>query len=526
MPKIPGIDYRENAVPGPVPTSAVTPDQMGAGTGRGFQALGASLQTLTNTIHEVYQDSQAGKAAARAQQRIQDFAYSLKAGSVDPETGKKLPPPPPNQHYELYQKEVEKINQDAERELDGRALTGFNAQFKPFAMRHGYVVRENALNLYNADIQANVDESLQQDAVTFVNDEGMNKAAIQASAFARIDKLQAAGIYTPHEALARRRNFLHDTAVGSITKMMKKNPDDVVQAIDKGEFNKDLDVDKLQHYRARALEEGDRQLRRKIMDEEHAENRQRRKEHEVQQDTFKDLYAQLIDKKLTPGSVLEEQENLSPEHFKILLDAASGRGTTHSDPQILSNLIIRATKGEDVTGDATNAAVHALISVEDMKSVINHVHHEGVALEVQNVYKSGQSYIHETMKDIPGVQNPAGQVNRANALREWTDWVVAHPKATPEQGRKVADSIVRDYALINFDKMSLAAPLPRFVGGRADLSPDNPKAMENIQKAMQATDKALEEKQIDEYEYKREMQKLNRWRTAIPVATPSPTPTN
>lgn len=528
MPKIPGIDYNENRVPGPVETSLVTPEQRGAAVGHGMQQLGVSLQNLTNTVYDVYQDSVAAKVTTQAQKRLQDFAISLKSGSIDPDTGEKLAPPPPEDHEDLYNKEVEKVRQEAEGKLGGRGLQSFSQDFNNFSMRHGLVVKENALHAYNAEIQANSDEALQQDAVNFVDADALTKGSIQAAAFDRIDRLQKAGVYTPQEALARRRQFTDDASVGSIIKMMKSSstgPDDVVRAIDSGEFH-DLPADKQQHWRSRAIEEGDRNLRRQIMDEEHQESKRRRDEHETQQGTFKDLYTDLINKKLTPGQVIENEENLSPEHYKILLDATSGRGTTHSDPHILSNLLVRASKGEDVVNEATGAAAHGLLTADDMKGIINHVDHEGVALESANVYKTGKGYIHETMKDIPGVPNPAQQVNRANALREWTDWVKTHPKATVEEGRKISENIVHSYNLVNFDQTSIGTRLPRFLdGGRMDLSPDAPGAFDKLQRAWKATEAAHDAGQIDDQEYRSEMETFTRWGVLIPKPAATPTPT-
>lgn len=505
MPKIPGISYDQQA-PGALDFTKARGTEFGSQSAEGMQQLGNTLGNITTALYETYQDSKGSKAVSDAQAQIQEFTHKLKFGSTD-ETGKPIPPPDPETHEELYKKEVDRISKEAENNLSGRGLNVFNSEFRSYSQKQGFAIKENAAELYRSRIQAYSDESLDQDAVSFVEANELTKPQIHAGAMNRIAALEKSGFYSPQEGLARRKRFVEESEVGSILKLVRTDPDAAASAIQAGEF-KNLPAEKQQRYLDVALNASDRQVRQRNaeMDRQEAENR--RQDAEVQKETAKQGFSLLYDKsgsKLTPQWVEDNRDSLTVEHYHVFARAATGRSESGTSPEVLSSLMLRAHQGKDVIPEATSAAARQLISVSELSSIINTASQEGIVASSENFFKRGKSYLTESLKPDAAATGFEKDM-AAKAFDDWYDWSKAHPNASQAEAKKEYQAIANEAKATNLDNLQITQMVPRYLkGGRAEVS------YERLQQAFQDTKKAFEAGEIDRYQYQRQSDILLQW---------------
>ena len=190
-----------------------------------------------------------------------------------------------------------------------------------------------------------------------------------------------------------------------------------------------------------------------------------------------------------------------PGALEAALNLASGK-TTVSDPRIFAPLLHRAITGEDVYGDAVQHLGKDL-SESDFTKVVE-LGDKGLP----NAHKLGAEYINNAMR--PGLTdrfNPVVNQSHANALDAYYSWARANPQATPDEASKEAKTLVGSYAMVDFSKLSLALPMPKFVvGSRMTMDPDATakRTIEAEQSGVLSHDDAL-----------KEMTLISQWRKAI-----------
>lgn len=509
MPRIPMIDY--GLVRGPSPASSnlgpiAQPNQGAAG--EALTQLGDKLTTFGSTMQKVFIDSEASTALAGAQTELQDYTESLTKGSIG-QDGEPIPPPSPDQHVKLYNKKVQEIKERTQNDVgDPSAMRDFNFNFSEFANRQGLVVKRNAIDQYHTYIRANTDNYLDTQAVSFVTADELTKPKIQQETYAKIGQMVEAGVFSPEEGLKRRQHFDQESQVGSIMKIMKKSPEDVVTAIDGGEF-KTLPAEVQMHWRNSAFTQIDVNIRKENAERDRQEAKDRREEHDTQQETAKDGWQLHSKGTLTPQWVVDNRDSLSKEDFKTFLDAASGRANVHTDPVVAGDLRIRAAAGEDVRQAAIESARRGQLSVADMNGVISHVESNSIAVKGENWGVRGQQYIKQLLIPNPQMATGFEKEMAGKAIESWVDWTTAHPKATPAQAKDEYTSLVDDARVVATDRMSIAQMFPRYLRqqgvNRGNVTKDS------IQEAYKRTKDAFEKGDIDEYQKRRQMQLLQMW---------------
>lgn len=518
MPKIPGISYQGKS-PEPVSSGSGFTTPAKDNTGAALTNLGSSLNDLGSYLEDSYQQSVAAKEVSQAQKELQDFTSRLKFGSTDPETGERIAPPPPDQHESLYQEEVSRLSDRAGNALSGKALRIFDGEFVPFSQKHGVVVKEHAMELYNNYIQTNNDEALRQDAINFVNASDTDKPGIKEKALGSIDRMVAQGVITPEQGWTKKKLFIDDSAKGSFYRVLDQNPQAAIMALKNGEFGSDLPADTQEVLTHKAYERmfTNTQRANAELDRQHKLAEWDQKER--QDSTGKDLITLWSQRKLTPQAVEDNSANLSFEQKKFFLKAATGQGDVIVNPAVLADLKIKALSGMDVKDEAVKQAVAGNISVQEVSSLLDNMNSYGVTTKAANFFKRGEDYIDLNFKEKMEKGVLGASERYAEAKSQWMDWAKENPKATTEQAQKAYKDIVQHTTLIDFSTMAHNFPVPKDIeGGRANLKPDDPTTKDKILEAARTNEALYNAKQRSRAEFLREKSNIGRWLRALPVA--------
>jgi hypothetical protein len=508
MPRIPGIQYTAEA-PGPSNVSAVP----NTGLGQGLQELGRGLTQIGDVLKDQYDQSQANEASQGAQKQLNDFSLQLQSGSQDPETGEPIAPPPPEEHEELYNKEVERLNGFYGDKLSGRALRIFSTNFTEFSNRQNLVVKKGAIDTLQESARSKNDAALQQNASLFVDAGELMKPELKRQAMENIDRLEAQRVYTPAQALAARKNWVHDTSVGSMMKIMKQAPLDVVQAIDRGEFD-ELPVDERVKYRNAALEQDRSNILRANAEADRLDRLEHKKQLQVQDETFKDYTDRNAQGTLTPEWVQSNRDNFSKEDYAKAMKRASGEEEHPSNRQVHADLVFRAGNGEDVAAEAKSQYIAGNLDVSDFKGIVNDYQANSASAKLNNWTKSGATFISTAIVPPNDLNNPAAKVVAAEAIQDWYNWAAAHPKATPQQAQEESRRIVNERMLIKISSLALSQRFPRYMeGDRSNVSEESLKA------AYQATKEAEEKGEIDKKDAGYQYELIRTWKNSMPKST-------
>jgi hypothetical protein len=509
MPQIPGVTF--SAEPsGPVSVQhgavAVPTTNLGAS----LDALGKSLTTMGSVLKDAYDDSTSAKAQADAQMQLQQFAFALRNGSVD-EKGNPKAPPSPDQHMDLYGKEVERINKQYEGQLDGRALRMFQQNFTEFSNRQQLAVQSQANDALKEGVVVNLQGTMQQLANAYVNDySGSNKPKLQTQMEDTLSDALGKGGITEKQAAAFRQKFHEDVEEGTFQRIYKSNPKDARDAIDKGEF-RHLPVDKQMNMRSRAEEQmrlnderEDRERRRLDADAE-------KKQSETEKKTGKDLVEQLSKGSLTPALVLANKANLSLPMFEKLLEYSDGRGERPSNRHILADLRLRVSRGEDTVGEIQNQFENGNLNVSDYKGLFNDWEAHSAGGQLSNNFETGRKYIEQSVIPDKDTATPADKIRAANVQLDWKKWTDAHPQAKRDEAEKEFKSLVNEARVVKLDQFRIAHLTPRYH------PPDGDPTVDSIRNSIKATQKAFANKEIDEYERKRQLRLIDEYTQFLPA---------
>lgn len=510
----------------------VTPVESGAGPISGastpaaeaMSKLGGQLQELGGYLHDTYVQTRATNRLAESQKQLQDFVYKLQNGERDPETGEMKPPPAPDLHEELYRQEVERVRKEAEDDLGGgKALQLYDQETNQFTQRQLLTVKQHALDRYHAEIKVNVDDTLQKKADLSVNSDPLTRTKIHDEALGEIDRAVMSGVMTPEEGAARKKNFVHDVAVGTISKMMRDpngGPSAAALAIQRGEFA-DLPADEQQRWIGIALEREYTLNRRKDAEEERAERRKRRAQADLEEQTAKEAWSLYRKGALTPEWVEENAESLSKEDYKDLLLRSSGRAEVKTLPEVYSPLRIAAGSGADVREAAERAYRNGNIDRDAFEKIMGEVESNSAGAAISNSYTRGRNYLNKYL--IPDENTASGFEKQvaAKMLDEWTKWSATHPEAKPAEVEAEFQRLGDEGKTLILGDLTITQPIPRYLkGGRAAIDISTPEALSRtwdvLDEAARATVDAFKKKEIDEYQRKRQMSIINKYLQSLP----------
>lgn len=224
-----------------------------------FQAA-RSLQELGNTATQVAEqyrtrvlEPTAKNKAASAGIELQQYSKEISQGYVD-SNGNRVAPADPLEYDKLWAKKVKELREQAHSSLDDdRAKALFDAEFSGEEGRTKIALDTVKIQKYDESIKFNTEQYLGNKADSFVNaNSDFEKVLIQKEVNGTLDKIEMT--YGSKERQKMQTRFSHETARGSIVKMIRLNPTDAILSLDKGEFDKDLPADEVQRWKTKAFE--------------------------------------------------------------------------------------------------------------------------------------------------------------------------------------------------------------------------------------------------------------------------------
>lgn len=256
--------------------------------------------------------------------------------------------------------------------------------------------------------------------------------------------------------------------------------------------------------RTQLMTHADQVLRSRVADATRLDSMAEKQQEQARQEVLKQ--GVLLGKQggLTPDWITKNAPLLKAEDVDHLYRELSGGENVKSDIHTYSNLLTRASGGEDVTTESTNAYTRGLLSHDDFTRLVT-----TSAKEIPTPYKRGASYIKQAL-DTQMNPDPDRNKSLADALTEYQDWFEKNPAATADDAQKKAESLSTRYRLFGAqDALFNLKPPLYLVGSRAQ--PD-------IDATEQKTAEAVKSGELSRDEFNKQAALLAQWRKAVDVS--------
>lgn len=248
------------------------------------------------------------------------------------------------------------------------------------------------------------------------------------------------------------------------------------------------------------------QLQRRILlEEDQGIARQERLQRRLTDDVIKEG-----DKRLSDGSLdakwIEDNRRLLPhEEYRYFLRKLSGDDGQDSGPRdkiTYVDLRERSGAGEDVRPEARSALLSGAIRISDYDRIVGEVEQERPGW-----YKRGSSFITTAAAVSDLNPDPAAAQRKASMLDDWYQWASDNKSATDEQATKAYQQIVKEYAIVDYSKLSLMKRAPQFLVGNRN--------QPNFDATEVATVKAYKEGTLSKEEFERQARLIKEWRESF-----------
>lgn len=467
----------------PVPTSRrqVVQDQSGQIIGQGVSQLGENLQR----IGAEFEDRQSTLEATQARSSLL---------VADIQTRQELQADPDWSTYEKRYRD--KMSGAIESTAAGikniRARQMFQAQAQLDVARGSAAMAEEAqkkrVDLGHANTVTSLD-ALRMSALQ-APDQGTRAAAVGA-AQQMIDASVTNGDLSAEQGAMLKKSWTADYAEGAV-KMLPFDQQ-IETLLQRGQVADFLQPDK-------RMELLDSAMRGKIAETNQREAMLEKQKKEVEQATTKNGDLLLAQGKLTPDWIESNRNILDPSDYRYFYNKLNGgdEGSAPRNIPLYADLRDRAGRGEDVRSDARAALQRGAIRVADYDRIIGETEQQRPGW-----YKRGAEYI-KSMSGI-SLMNPAPDAPQAYAAMkdQWDDWSQEHPNATDREAQSAYQDLVSHNMLVQ----RAGLPLPRLlVGGR--FAPD-------LVASVKATMKAHDKGEMNDDDYAREMEVLQRWKRTL-----------
>ena len=211
--------------------------------------------------------------------------------------------------------------------------------------------------------------------------------------------------------------------------------------------------------------------------------------------------------KLTETWIEENRDRLDPADYRHFYDKLRSGDTGVTDIYVYSDLRQRVADGEDVSGEARDALRGGRLKLTDYDKLVTRSEKNAPGASVPNWFKRGEDHIKLALRVSDLNPDPAAAQRQASALDDWNEWASSNPDATDADARQQFMRITKEYALLDYNQITLVKRLPQFaVGGRQKL---------DIDQTEQATVEAFQRGDISEAEFEKQAELLAQWRAAI-----------
>lgn len=346
---------------------------------------------------------------------------------------------------------AEALPSDDARELWARQVQGFEAELQG---------RANAFEIAQAgDHRARQIGAAIDTTANVVRSDPAQYEAARAEVLAMLDGFEGT---VPAEALAELRRAGEQTlAVQALRGGIDEDPGAVLAALDSGDYDGRLTPDQKNTLLGQAEAARDRLALAAEAAEEPTE-------------AFKESSGRLANVmliginqgRLTAEDIIAADQDLTRQDQRVLINALGDTATPATDPFTFADLHGRALAGEDITAAARQEFLSGALSKDD------YVQLTGVVLNREGpapIYSRTQEALSNRLGPSPFDQRydrEGAEIRRANALREFDDWVRINPNANEDMYWQQVERIGARWSLGGTaEERRATLPLPMFFQG-------------------------------------------------------------
>jgi uncharacterized membrane protein len=482
-----------NSVPNP---------QRGGATAGGqpmvAQAIGSLAQIGADVATKVANNDRALKVAQRstnASMELEEFVFGLKQ---DRDYGTQ---------YDRYQQFVGDLDKKYKREFagDGLAYDTWKAEFGQFAFKKGFGVRSDALTGHIDQQKAGLTFNLSQLSELAVAGDEEQQALVKTKANLLLQNAYNSGVLTAEETAKGTLDFQDEVTGAQVRKDILDDPDNAADKLLQGQYS-GLSGEKQMMWLEKANQQSEANLRKQISQQERLTKEQRRAEKAVAENMSK-----AGDKLLAAGELTEEwieanRDDIDPEDYRYFYKSLRSGDNAATDPVVYSDLRQRASNGDDVREVAREELRKGRLKTMDYERLVNRSERNAGSASVPNWYKRGEQYIGRSLQVSDVNPDPAAAQRQAAAMNDWQDWADANPSATNDDAQKTYKRIVNEYALLNYQDMTLTKRWPQYGVGSRDAI--------DVQASMQSTVDAFKRGEITQDEFEKQAALLKDWEAA------------
>lgn len=271
-----------------------------------------------------------------------------------------------------------------------------------------------------------------------------------------------------------------------------------------------LEPSKRQALQRAAIERQESELRMQLAREERAYRERERYERALLEEATKEGDNRLARGELTEEWIESNRDRLGPQEYRYFYRQLREGANLQTDPQRYASLRIRVSQGEDVRDEARELVRNGAMSLTDYDKLITASERNSPASSVPNAYKRGNEYIRNALRVSDINPDPAAAQRLASALDDWNQWVADNPQATDAEGREQYRRITEEYALINYEQMTLTKRMPRFANAtRSSID------LNHLEQASAETVRAFRAGEISQQEFEDQALLIREWDEAL-----------
>jgi len=477
-------DY-ESQVPVEEGLRRIIPNRTGVSIGPGLEDLANSAQHLAQSEAANYSLQALSKAQSDWTQQFHDRTLNAQPGA-------------PNFTPQLmgdYDKYVKDAVKGAPNAMAGRYLQQRLTEFGTHLAGQSISFEAGAKQAHNEDVA--------KQAADMTSVELQNNPAVYGQRLlerlAAIDTMQMEPQAKEKLADYTKQTLSHFAVMGDIQRdpygTMQKLNDPNAQG-----YYQNLTAEQRQSL----LDHSDRMLHERVADAERVHQLAKQEQQDNSDKLLKQGIAMSTTGRLTPQWVLNHANTLEPSAMKYLLDAAAGK-EVKSDPKVYSDLLVRATRGEDIQKDITDSFTEGQLSKEDFTRLT-----DKAVTEFPNAYKRGINYINTAGKVSELEPDPAKAQTLANMQNDFQDWFRKNGgQASDKEIEQESQDIVKRYQLVRADQNLLTLPVPQFGLGKGT------RAAPDVAGAKQALVKQFQQGGITRDDFNRQAALLQKWQSAV-----------
>lgn len=207
----------------------------------------------------------------------------------------------------------------------------------------------------------------------------------------------------------------------------------------------------------------DHKKRAEILEKAEAE-REKLEQRAEKDNVTKTGYELMVTNKLTPEWLEAHRDVLNPSDYRMFLrDLAGISDVRKTNPETYLRLFdLTEHDPEAAQSELRTLYLNNQIAKDDFQRLFNRA-----ARQIQGPRKYDselRQYVRRRLEPPQGILRSPGDVaKQLDALYQFDDWLAENPKATRDEMRTFAESLIEDFSKIIYQENVMQFPLPRFI---------------------------------------------------------------